>query len=191
MSNKFILEKYLSLRQPTDKIQVNYVLIDGTGECLRLKTRTLGFTPSQASDLPKWRYCGSATGQATGNKAEYSLKSVALYNDPFKVAEKFDVCVSFDPKPIADDWNGTDAHCNFSTKQMREKDGIKHIEEAIEKLRCNHQEHINLYDPKGGKHETSQINIFTCGVGDRGASIRIQRQVAEDGFGYLEDRQPA
>ncbi|RWR98652.1 glutamine synthetase-like protein [Dinothrombium tinctorium] len=339
MSNKFVLEKYLSLRQPTDKIQVNYVWIDGTGGCLRSKTRTLGFIPRQASDLPKWRYCGSATGQATGNKAEYSLKPVALYNDPFRrgnnkivlcdtydvsdsptltnkrnscaaslaklsqqydpwfgieqeytlldssdgrplgwpkngfpgpqgpyycgvgagkvygrdvieshyraclyagiplagenaevmpaqwefqvgpcegitmgddlwmarfilhrVAEEFDVCVSFDPKPIAGDWNGAGAHCNFSTKQMREKDGIKHIEEAIEKLRCNHQEHIKLYDPKGGednarrltgKHETSQINIFTCGVGDRGASVRIPRQVAEDGFGYLEDRRPA
>lgn len=29
------------------------------------------------------------------------------------------------------------------------------------------------------------------GVANRGSSVRIPRQVAEDGFGYLEDRRPA
>ena len=76
----------------------------------------------------------------------------------------------------------------------------RHIEEAIEKLRKKHKEHIKVYDPKGGKdnerrligiHETSNINDFSAGVENRYASIRIPRKVADDGKGYLEDRRPS
>ena len=57
-----------------------------------------------------------------------------------------------------------------------------------------------MYDPKGGednkrrltgKHETASITQFSYGVANRGASVRIPRQVAADGFGYIEDRRPA
>jgi len=60
--------------------------------------------------------------------------------------------------------------------------------------------HIKAYDPKQGKdnerrltgrHETSSIHDFSAGIAHRGASIRIPRQVAEDGYGYLEDRRPS
>ena len=83
---------------------------------------------------------------------------------------------------------------------MREKGGLTHIYKAIEKLSKMHDLHIKSYDPRDGldnkrrltgRHETADINTFSSGVANRGASVRIPRQCAEDGHGYLEDRRPA
>jgi len=83
---------------------------------------------------------------------------------------------------------------------MREEGGIKYIYDAIEKLSARHDYHIAMYDPKGGednkrrltgRHETASWANFSHGVANRGASVRIPRQCAEDGMGYLEDRRPA
>lgn len=327
----------MELPQPDNKVQVMYVWIDGTGEGLRAKTKTMDFEPKSPEDCPVWNFDGSSTGQAEGSNADVYLYPCSLFQDPFRrgknklllcetykynkkptesnnrktcnevmqkakaevpwfgieqeytlldqdkhpfgwpkngfpgpqgpyycgvgankvygrdiveahyracmyagvkiagtnaevmpaqwefqvgpcegidmgdhlwmarfilhrVAEDFGVIVTFDPKPMPGDWNGAGAHTNYSTLAMREKGGISAIEKAIEKLSKQHRRHIEAYDPNQGKdnerrltglHETSSIHDFSAGIANRGASIRIPRQVGEDGCGYLEDRRPS
>lgn len=335
-TDKAVLYRYMDLDQG-DMVQAMYIWIDGTGETLRSKTRTLDKEPLTPEDCPEWNFDGSSTGQASGENSDIYLKPVAIFKDPFRlgrnklvlcecldhvklahktnyrqrcegvmeqaadeepwfgieqeytildqdrhpfgwpkngfpgpqgpyycgvgtdkvygraiveahyraclfsgvnisgtnaevmpaqwefqvgpclgiemgdhlwiaryllhrVAEDFGVVVTFDPKPMPGDWNGAGAHCNYSTKAMRQVGGLKVIEEAIEKLSKRHELHIYYYDPKGGKdnerrltghHETSSIHDFSAGVANRGASVRIPRHVGKEGMGYLEDRRPS
>eukprot|EP00918_Siedleckia_nematoides_P062822 GHVU01136864.1.p1 GENE.GHVU01136864.1~~GHVU01136864.1.p1 ORF type:complete len:363 (-),score=38.89 GHVU01136864.1:1078-2166(-) len=336
-TDKNLAKKYLELDQPDNKVMAMYIWIDGTGEAIRGKTRTLDYIPQKPEDCPEWNFDGSSTGQAEGSNSDVYMVPIALFRDPFRrgnnkivlcetfsherkptatnnrntcvevmkrakdtipwfgieqeytlldvdqhpfgwpkngfpgpqgpyycgvgadkvygrdiveahyraclyagvmiagsnaevmpgqwefqvgpcegitmgdhlwvgryllqrVAEDFGVMASFDPKPMIGDWNGAGAHCNYSTLAMREENGIKAIQEAIDKLSKCHKRHIEGYDPHGGvdnarrltgMHETSSIHDFSAGVAHRGSSVRIPRHVAEEQKGYMEDRRPS
>ncbi|CAM9284564.1 unnamed protein product, partial [Hapterophycus canaliculatus] len=113
-----------------------------------------------------------------------------------RVCEQFGVICSLDPKPIPGDWNGAGCHTNYSTKPMREEGGYDIIIEAIEKLGEKHAEHIAAYGEGNerrltGLHETANMKEFSYGVANRGASIRIGRDVEKEQKGYFEDRRPS
>jgi len=335
-TNKTVMDRYRDLPQG-NKVQCMYIWIDGTGEGMRAKTKTVDKEPKSVSELPIWNYDGSSTYQAEGSNSDTYLHPIAMYPDPFRrgpnklvlcetykynkqptetnhrklcaevmekakdvepwfgleqeytmldqdghpfgwpkngfpgpqgpyycgvgankvygrdvveahyraclyaginisgtnaevmpaqwefqvgptegiamgddlwlsrfllyrVAEDFGVVISLDPKPMVGDWNGAGCHTNFSTVPMRKPGGIKAIEEAIDRLSKHHIRHIKAYDPQEGKdnerrltgaHETSSIHDFSAGVANRGCSIRIPRDVAEKGYGYMEDRRPS
>ncbi|XP_061118110.1 glutamine synthetase-like [Conger conger] len=273
--NKVQLQHYLSLPQ-CGLCLVTYVWIDGTGEGLRCKTRTLDkqntqFTCNKAMEAAQhfrpwfgmeqeyvlqsmdghpynWPqggfpgfqvpyFCGVGAGRSFGrdivdshykacvdagvkifgtkaesmpSQWEFQVGTCEGIEMPdhlwmarfllHRVCEDFGVIANLDPKPVQGDWSGSGCLTNFSTEAMREEGGMKHIEDAIEKLKKRHAHHICCYDMHGGEdnkrrltgvHETPSIDQFSAGTADRAACIRIPRRVGKDGQGYFEDRCPA
>ncbi|XP_021195508.3 glutamine synthetase [Helicoverpa armigera] len=141
----------------------------------------------------QWEYqIGPSVGVSAGDDlwmARYILQILA---------EQYGIEVSMKPKPLPD-WMGSGAHVNFSTKLMRDVNGIVEIEKAIEKLGYAHQAHLKLFDPHGGRenakrlvgsHQVAHGDELTAGVGERLNSIRIHRNIAFEKKGYFEDRRP-
>merc|ERR1739844_727832 len=84
-TNKNVIDKFLRLDLGgTEKTQCMYVWIDGTGEYLRAKTRTVGFVPKEPKELPIWNYDGSSTGQAEAATPTYTsilAPSIGILSD--------------------------------------------------------------------------------------------------------------
>lgn len=80
--NPTVFDKYMKL-DTGSTVMATYVWIDGTGEGLRSKTRSLPSYPKSTSDLPFWGFDGSSTGQAKGHDSDVELRPVQMYKDPF------------------------------------------------------------------------------------------------------------
>nr|XP_037270923.1 glutamine synthetase-like [Rhipicephalus microplus] len=117
-----------------------------------------------------------------------------------RVAEDFDVVVSFEPRPFKNyKLPGGAGHINFSTKSSRSEGGLDWINKAIAKLELTHELHLAAYDPrkdksneewlKGDRLATPQRQ-FSAGVASKNVCVRVPRQTQVAGRGFLEDRRP-
>lgn len=112
-----------------------------------------------------------------------------------RIAQSHDMIINWNPKPFCD-VNGSGCHVNFSTNKTRGTNGIRELSRIIFNLGKMHKQDIEHFGEGNekrltGNHETSDVNTFSYGVGDRTCSIRISNAVNKSNKGYLEDRRPA
>ena len=113
-----------------------------------------------------------------------------------RTAERYGYAINWEPKPLGKelDWNGSGMHANFSNGPMRDAGDEKLFTKICEEFGKNIERHISVYGADNdqrltGEHETQSIDMFSYGVSDRGASIRIPVGTVDDGWkGRLEDR---
>ena len=114
-----------------------------------------------------------------------------------RIAEDMQLAISYNPKPVDGDWNGSGGHINFSTDYMRRESDIAYLNLLCVSMERYHDESVDVYGEENhkrltGKHETSSMENFTWGEMDRSASVRIPLTTIQNGGkGHLEDRRPA
>lgn len=116
-----------------------------------------------------------------------------------RLSEKYQYHIEYHPKPfVGNEWNGSGMHVNFSNSTLRNVSNKKQeVINACEKMGKAHPDQNNYYGTDNdkrltGHNETSSINEFKYGIGDRTASIRIPSSIDDQQTpGYFEDRRPS
>ncbi|XP_031476561.1 glutamine synthetase nodule isozyme-like [Nymphaea colorata] len=96
----------MNLSDSTDKIIAEYIWIGGSGMDMRSKARTISHPVNDPSQLPRWNYDGSSTGQAAGEDSEVILYPQAIFRDPFRRGDNILVmCDTYTPSGVPLDSN--------------------------------------------------------------------------------------
>jgi len=158
--NKNILSRYTALELPDGVIMATYIWIDGTGENLRCKDRTINFIPKSPKELPVWNYDGSSTYQAQGENSDVYLYPCAIYKDPFRGGNHILVMCEtykYDGTPMATNHRKA---CNEVAQKLAEEEVFFGIEQEYTLLDSDGRP---LGWPKNGY--PAPQGPYYCGVG--------------------------
>ncbi|XP_030760469.1 glutamine synthetase 2 cytoplasmic-like [Sitophilus oryzae] len=115
-----------------------------------------------------------------------------------RVSEDYGLTASFKAK-LVPNAPGSALHTAMSTKNSRQDEGIKYIEQFMKKLEKNHANDIKSFDLAGGgdmrkrftgKDGSPCLDKFKSGVGDRTAHVKLSPAVIDKKKGFFEDRRP-
>lgn len=117
-----------------------------------------------------------------------------------RIGESAGVAISWNPKPIIGDWNGSGCNVLYSTKYTRcevenETDGYNYIKKTINNLENLHTEMLLTFSNDNrsrldGKNDSSLLDKFTWGVGTYNTSVSVPCNVMDRKKGYIIDMRP-
>jgi len=178
------------MNHPYSINQINYI----KPFSIRSKTRILYNIKNETFHLHNvhnWNYDGGSCGQSNLYNSDFFISPKALFNDPLRKNSY----IELHPKPLISNnkINSSGAHTNYSTNSLRNPDieplnGNIIINTYIEKLAKKHIYHMEKYGEFNdlrliGSCNTSSLEKFTYGISDCSASIRIPKEVAQNGYG--------
>ncbi|XP_026747668.1 glutamine synthetase 1, mitochondrial-like [Trichoplusia ni] len=172
--NKKVMDRYMRLPLPCNKILATYVWIDGSGINMRCKDRVLDCVPYSPDAVPAWAFDGSSTGQATTDNSDTTLKPVAVYRDPFRadphVLILCEVYQGEGQTPVATNHR---KYCNDLCETHKAEEPWFGLEQEYTLL---DNDGWGLGWPKGGGFPAVKYQYNYCGVG---AKYIAGRDVAE------------
>jgi len=157
--------------------------------CLNYGINITGINAEVA--LGQWEYQVFSEGKHKGGDDLWMTRYLL-----YKVSEKYGYHIELHPKPLTHgEWNGSGLHTNFSTDKMRNEGNEEYFMALFNAFESRHNDHIKSYGSQNhlrltGQFETQSIDKFSWGVSDRGASIRVPQDTANEWKGYVEDRRP-
>ncbi|GBP56277.1 Glutamine synthetase 1, mitochondrial [Eumeta japonica] len=160
--DKKVLDRYLRLPIPFNKILATYIWIDGSGINLRSKDRVLPCMPLAVDQAPFWGFDGSSTGLARTENSDTKLKPVRVYKDPFRCEPHVLVlCEVFlpDGKPALTNHR---SYCNALCEHHAQEDPWFGLEQEYTMLDVDGW---GLGWPKGGGFPAVKYDFSYCGVG--------------------------
>jgi glutamine synthetase len=137
--SKKIWDRYRKLPIANCKVQATYVWIDGTGQNVRAKTRTMDYTPSSHKDCPNWDFDGSATYLSDVQSSDVILCPIALYSDPITQGNnKLVLCETYshDGKPTCSNHRH---QCMETLNQVCDKEPMFGFEQEFQLMDVNNR----------------------------------------------------
>lgn len=171
--SKKVIDRYLRLCSPCNKILTTYVWIDGSGINMRSKDRILNCLPYSPEATPEWTFDGSSTGQATSDNSDTRLVPIANYRDPFRCEPHVMVlCEVYytEDKPAKTNHR---KFCNDLCIAHADEEPWFGLEQEYTML---DNDGWGLGWPKGGGFPTFKYEFSYCGVG---AKYVVARDVAD------------